>query len=200
MTGCIAEKWKQRVEFPINIPALTRFLDPKVWSNLSHSEYVTSQDQVPKYNLDFRPKSEDIGIHKTFKLDIDLDDATRKLREDADTNPLQLEDIASESDSAWTSIVPVSVGISLGLGLIAIAGFCLYKRGCLKLKINCINRHSTPDIEDVEKADFEITPQTNIETLRKEVAIVLHEYAKEAKCTGSLPHSPDTLIDHEVVI
>ncbi len=121
---------------------------------------------------------------------------SRKLKEEADTNPLELEDIASKSDSTWLSIVPVSMGISMGLGLIAIAGYCLYKRGCLRLKINCINRQSTPDIEDVENGDLGVTPQPNIETLRKEVAIVLHE----AKCTGSLPHSPDTSMDHEVVI
>ena len=70
-------------------------------------------------------------MHEAYDLDIDLDEAATKLREDAPLHPLQLEDITSEPDSGWTSLWPVSMGISLGLGLIAIAGYCLHKRGLI---------------------------------------------------------------------
>ena len=148
LTGCRTEQWEQKLEFAINIPALSRFVDAKVWRNLSHDHYVNTLAEVPQYSWNLYPNARDLGVHEAFEFSVDIDEAAGQLREDLELSPLRLDDITRAPQSDWLTFMPVSIGISLSLSAIGIGIYCLHRKGCLKLKLKLTK--SQPDVEKAE--------------------------------------------------
>ncbi len=69
-------------------------------------------------------------MHEAFDFSMDIDDAARQLREDSELYPLRLDDVTRRPELDWWSFLSVSMGISPGLGVVGIAGYCLHKKGC----------------------------------------------------------------------
>ena len=119
---------------------------------------------------------------------MDIDEAARQLREDLKLYPLRLDDVTRQPESHRLSFLPVSVGISLGLSAVGIPGYCLHKKECLRLRFICKKASSASPPEDVEAPALEATSRNEqTRALHDAVATILHEYAEEVRCMGSLP-------------
>ncbi len=188
LTGCQTEQWKQKVEFPVNMPALSRLIAPEKLKNISHDAYAESLSAIPKIDIDIHPIAQDMNMHESYAFGMDIDTAAKQLEEGSVLSPFKLDSITRQEGDSWVTYLPVSLGISLGLSALCIITYCLHSKGWLKVKVS----KPDPDIEQGEHQDHENEqPETDFQkeimNMRNTVAAILHEYATEARRTGTLP-------------
>ncbi len=197
LTACLDEQWEQKVEFPVNIPALTRLLPPRMLRNISHDAYVKSLDQVPVVNVNVHPAAQSMNMHESYSFSMDIDEAVNQLREQSVLTPLNLDSITVEPPESWANYLPASLGISVGLSALCGLIYLLHHKGCLMIKLS--KPEPDTDVEAGRQNDQgnqdghdhnDMPPDDCKDTasVRSAVAAILHEYATEARQSGTLPN------------
>ena len=65
LTKCLNDQWEQKVEFPVNIPALTRLLTPDKLVNISHAAYVDLIDKISYLKINVHPTAATMSSHES---------------------------------------------------------------------------------------------------------------------------------------
>ncbi len=191
LQGCRDEQWEQKVEYPVNMPALSRLASANQLANVSHDAYAESLDKIPVVQIRVHPEAQDMHLHENYAFSMDLDDAVEELKQDSILTPLNLVDpFPDHNTDAWMKYLPASLGLSLALSLLLTLLYFAHKKGWLKFKVHKPKpNHDTNQIEEID-------PENNADEgggspyftkMRQTVAEILHEYASEARQTGSLP-------------
>ncbi len=194
LTRCKEQTFEHKVEYPINMPALTYLMDPDKLSNLTHDAYVDSLDKIPVVNINVHPITNRLGAGKSHSLGMDLGAAVKQLKETSVWNPLDLEDIYDQkSGTEWAKYLPASLGISLVMGLLGTTVYVVHQKGWLKRKSKKTPEASVEDggtsSETEDEDDHNGNPLTT--GLKEMVAAILNEYANEARQAGIIrPNTP----------
>ncbi len=194
LTKCKDQNFEHKVEYPINIPALTYLMDPDKLVNLTHDAYVDSLDKIPLVTINVHPITNRLGAGRSHSLGMDLGAAVKQLKETSVWNPMDLEDIYErKSNNDWAKYLPASLGISLALGLLGTTIYVAHQKGWLKHRLRKRREASietgdtSPDSTD--EGDHNANPMTA--DLKEKVAAILHEFANEARQAGIIrPNTP----------
>ncbi len=208
LTGCSHHRWEQKVEYPINIPALSRLASQDQLANISHDAYVDSLSKIPAVSIDVHPAAEELNIHEKYAYGMDIDTAVQQLKEHTFLTPFNLHKISREKDNGWVTFLPISLGVSLGLTAILGIAYLLRKKGCLMVKLQKPSQDpekGNSDENDQEIPD-ELEMQENVPNRAPDagrtpvaggnpeprdfkgmVAEVLRDLAGQARQSGILP-------------
>ena len=199
--GCKAGVLRQRVEFPVNIPALSRLLEPSALLNLSYNAYVQSIRDVPRLKIDIHPLAKRLNIHENYEFSMELDEAVQQLRQDSTLNPLNLDPYLPDKNKDWLTYVPLSLIISLVVILLVTSICFCHRKGWFRFSRKEVieTPNNSPNLNEegvVEKNNvpddghrppaFAPSPYNE---LRGQVAMIITEYADEVRNTGTLPAS-----------
>ncbi len=193
LEGCQGDKLVQRVEYPINYPALSRLLDNEQLKKISHEHYMTSEEDIPDMKLNIHPLARNLSLHENYHFGMDIDQAVNKLKQDSVLSPFTMERYPMQENShTWTYYLATSMSISAVLSLIILVVYKGHKNRWGNKLCNKCNEKQEPE-EDTP--DFQMSFLNSEEQpvprfggkLRGLVAEILREFASETDETGVLP-------------
>lgn len=186
--GCLELQHQYEIEYPVNIPALSRLLSPQKLVNISHDSYVKSITDIPRPDINVHPLARGMNMNDKYHFSIDLDEAVQQLRQDSILSPFELEDYKSSGSSdGWAKYITVSLGLVLLIIIIVIPVYMGYQRSWFKVRPKAsIDPPSPPPPIPQPSAPSEqhITMvQSPYGHLRTQVATIIGEYANEMRAT-----------------
>ncbi len=193
--GCRQEAWAQKVEYPVNIPALSRLLEPGKLKNISHETYASSLANIPNVHVSVHPLAEDMSMHESYAFGMDLEQAVDQLQKDSVLTPFNLKELTNEESSdSWMKYLPASLGLSMAFTITVYLMYAGHKKGWCRFKdIKAPENEKDPDkgsqsnLKPNNCPSDPRDPTAPPADLRSTVAEILHEYATELTNTGNIP-------------
>ena len=179
--GCNEDEWSFKVEYPVNFPALSRFLDAEVLKSISHEDYVTAEADVPDIDFQVHPLAKNMSMHDRYHFSMDIDQAVANLKNDEDLHPFHLREVQPDTEhGTWLMSLTVTGGTMVGLGAMIYMLLKMHKRGVFA-KLWGLASHNNDDPDTKPDDDWDEVDPSGSPDIKDVVSRVICELAKEKR-------------------